>query len=162
LSLAGVAHLTGSSLVVTLGLVFIAIVVLAMQVASMRETMRLASLVDETAVRSRVEIENLADRMWEMQESEERFHGLIDAHRDREGRVVYANRILSDLLGHRADALVGRTLAELGIDIGLVPDSAFSSGECLSSTDVAIRSETGLRWFSWIELSARDKSNNAV
>ena len=45
-----------------------------------------------TTARSRAELETLADRMWELQESEERFRGLIDAlgdlvvHRDRDGR----------------------------------------------------------------------------
>ena len=49
------------------------------------------------------EYETLSDRMWELQESEERFRGLIDAlgdlvvHRDRDGRIVYANRVFADL-----------------------------------------------------------------
>ena len=83
--------------------------------------------------------------MWELQESEERFRGLIDAlgdlvvHRDREGRIVYANKVFADLVGIDQRDLVGRTLAELGVDVGIVPDAAFSDGECLSSTDVAIR-----------------------
>src|SRR5690606_25452949 len=134
----------------------------AMQVNDMRKERRLAWMLDESVSRSREEIEQLADRMWELQESEERFHGLIDAlgdivvHRDREGRIVYANSVLSELLGCEPKALAGRKLLELGIDIGLVPDSAFSDGECLSSTDVAIRTEAGVRWFSWIELSVRD------
>src|SRR5690606_31134197 len=105
---------------------------------------------------------------WELQESEQHFHGLIDAlgdlvvHRDRDGRVVYANKVFADLLSTDARDLCGRTFADIGIDIGIVPDAAFSSGECLSSTDVAIRAPGGLRWFSWIELSVRDKENNAV
>ena len=43
--------------------------------------------------------------MWELQESEERFRGLIDAlgdlvvHRDRDGRIVYANKVFADLIG---------------------------------------------------------------
>ena len=44
----------------------------------------------------------------------------------------------------------------------MVPDAAFSDGECLSSTDVAIRSPGGPRWFSWIELSVRDKASDDV
>ena len=43
-----------------------------------------------------------------------------------------------------------------------MPDAAFSDGECLSSTDVAIRSSNGIRWFSWIELSVRDKASDHV
>src|SRR5690606_17264318 len=57
---------------------------------------------------------------------------------------------------------IGRTLSEIGIDVGIVPDAAFSDGECLSSTDVEIRSAKGTRWFSWIELSVRDKDSDDV
>lgn len=116
----------------------------------------------------RREIERLADHVWELQESEERFRGLVDAlgdivvHRDREGRIVYANGVLASLLERDAGQLEGMKLADLGIDIGVVPDAAFSDGECLSSTDVAIRTPGGTKWFSWIELSVRDKQSEAV
>ncbi len=125
-------------------------------------------LLDETTARSRAEIETLADRMWEMQESEERFRGLIDAlgdlviHRDRDGYIVYANKVFADLVETDQRDLAGKTLAELGIEVGIVPDAAFSDHECLSSTDVAIRTPSGSRWFSWIELSVRDKDSGAV
>src|SRR5690606_36941065 len=108
------------------------------------------------------------DHVWELQESEERFRGLVDAlgdivvHRDREGRIVYANGVLASLLERDAGQLEGMKLADLGIDIGVVPDAAFSDGECLSSTDVAIRTPGGTKWFSWIELSVRDKQSEAV
>ena len=110
---------------------------------------RLAASVDATAVRSLAEYEALSDRMWELQESEERFRGLIDAlgdlvvHRDRDGRIVYTNRVFEELVGAGPRELAGRTLAELGIDVGVVPDAAFAEGECLSSTDVAIRTPKG-------------------
>ena len=118
--------------------------------------------------KNREQFENLADRMWELQESEERFRGLIDAlgdlvvHRDRDGRIVYVNRVFAELLAADAAALAGKTLAELGVEIGIVPDAAFADGECLSSTDVAIHTLSGTRWFSWIELSVRDKQSDAV
>src|SRR5690606_35318805 len=124
--------------------------------------------VSENTARNRAEIETLADRMWELQESEERFRGLIDAlgdlvvHRDRDGGIVYANKVFADLVGIDQRELVGQTLAQLGVDVGIVPDAAFSDGECLSSTDVAIRSASGTRWFSWIELSVRDKASDHV
>ena len=106
--------------------------------------------------------------MWEMQESEERFRGLIDAlgdlvvHRDRDGHIVYANKVFADLVEIDQRDLAGKTLSELGIDVGIVPDAAFSDHECLSSTDVAVRTPNGPRWFSWIELSVRDKASDAV
>jgi PAS domain S-box-containing protein len=117
---------------------------------------------------ARREAELLSDRMWELRESEERFRGLVDAlgdivvHRDRDGRIVSANGVLSRLLARTPEDIAGRTLAELGIEIGVVPDAAFADGECLSSTDVAIRSAEGTRWFSWIELSVRDEATGAI
>ena len=49
--------------------------------------------------------------MWELQESEERFRGLIDAlgdlvvHRDRDGQIVYANRVFADVIGSQPATL---------------------------------------------------------
>ncbi|TPI17100.1 response regulator [Mesorhizobium sp. B4-1-3] len=166
--MAGLAHLTGAPLIVTAGLAAAALAGLAMHLRSRRNERRTAALLDETAARSRAEMETLADRMWEMQESEERFRGLIDAlgdlvvHRDRDGHIVYANSVFASLVGVDARDLAGKTLSELGIDVGIVPDAAFSDRECLSSTDVAIRTPNGPRWFSWIELSVRDKDTGSV
>ncbi|TPL04199.1 MULTISPECIES: PAS domain-containing hybrid sensor histidine kinase/response regulator [unclassified Mesorhizobium] len=166
--MAGLAHLTGAPLIVTIGLAAAALAGLAMHLRSRHDERRTAALLDATAARSRAEIETLADRMWEMQESEERFRGLIDAlgdlvvHRDRDGHIVYANSVFASLVELDARDLAGKTLSELGIDVGIVPDAAFSDHECLSSTDVAIRTPNGPRWFSWIELSVRDKDTGAV
>jgi len=113
-------------------------------------------------------IETLADRMWELHEREEHFLGLIDAlgdlviHRDRDGRIVYANRVFADLVGRPQAELIGLSLADLGIEVGVVPDAAFAEGEFLSSTDVAVQTDGGTRWFSWIELSVRDLSTRSV
>ncbi|TIV18139.1 MAG: response regulator, partial [Mesorhizobium sp.] len=162
------AHLTGAPIIVTIGLAAVAFAGLAMHLRNRRDERRTAALLDETAARSRAEIETLADRMWEMQESEERFRGLIDAlgdlvvHRDRDGHIVYANSVFASLVEVDPRNLAGKTLSELGIDVGIVPDAAFSDHECLSSTDVAIRTPNGPRWFSWIELSVRDKDTGAV
>ncbi|WFP78170.1 PAS domain-containing sensor histidine kinase [Mesorhizobium sp. WSM4906] len=166
--LAGLAHLTGAPAFITIGLLATGLGGLAMHLRNRRTEHRAAALLDETAARSRAEIETLADRMWEMQESEERFRGLIDAlgdlvvHRNRDGHIVYANKVFASLVGTDQRDLAGKTLSELGIDVGVVPDAAFSDHECLSSTDVAIRTPNGPRWFSWIELSVRDKDTGAV
>lgn len=113
-------------------------------------------------------LEALADRMWEMQEGEARSRDLIDTlgdlvvHRDRAGRIVYANRIFADLVECSPEELQGRTLEDLEIDVGLTADTAFSDGECLTYNDVSIRTSTSVRWFSWIELSTRDDTTGAV
>jgi PAS domain S-box-containing protein len=163
-----VARLTGSSLLLAVALVCVGIAGLLAARRAQVEVARARAAEIADAARSQAQVETLSDRMWEMQESEERFHGLIDAlgdlvvHRDREGRIVYANSVFADLFGTQPRNLAGRTLAELGIEVGIVPDAAFAEGECLSSTDVAIHTGGGTRWFSWIELSVRDKGNDAV
>ncbi|WP_214476173.1 PAS domain-containing hybrid sensor histidine kinase/response regulator [Mesorhizobium sp. dw_380] len=166
--LAGLAHLTGAPVFISLALLATGLAGLAMHLHARRRVHRTVVLLDETTARSRAEIETLADRMWEMQESEERFRGLIDAlgdlviHRDRDGYIVYANKVFADLVETDQRDLAGKTLTELGIEVGIVPDAAFSDHECLSSTDVAIRTPSGPRWFSWIELSVRDKDSGSV
>ena len=134
-----------------------------------RRTARLsAARRHEAYLIARQEAERLSDRMWELRESEERFRGLVDAlgdvvvHRDRDGRLVYVNGVFSELLGRDEDELRGRTLAELGIEIDVVPDTAFAGGECLSSTDVPIRTGGVTRWYSWIELSVRDETTGLI
>ena len=165
--LAGLSELTGAPPFIALGMLATGLAGLALFMRTQRKEQNIASILDDNAARSRAEIEIMADRMWEMQESEERFRGLIDAlgdlvvHRDRDGRIVYANRVFAELVGHDRFDLAGMTLAELGIDIGVVPDAAFSDRDCLNSTDVAIRTPNGPRWFSWIELSMRDKDSAA-
>jgi PAS domain S-box-containing protein len=163
-----VSRLTGSPLFLAVALVCVGIAGLLAARKAQVEVARARAAEIADAARSQAQVETLADLMWEMQESEERFHGLIDAlgdlvvHRDREGRIVFVNSVFATLFGTQPRNLAGRTLAELGIEVGLVPDAAFADGECLSSTDVAIHTGGGTRWFSWIELSVRDKSNDAV
>jgi PAS domain S-box-containing protein len=166
--LAGIAHLTGAPAFISAALTLVGMGGLAVVAKAVSVAARTTTMINESAAKSRAEFESLADRMWELQESEERFRGLIDAlgdlviHRDRDGRIVYANRVFADLVGFDQKKLFGLSLAELGVEVGVVPDAAFFDGECLSSTDVAIRTPQGLRWFSWIELSVRDKLNDMV
>ena len=168
LVLAGVSHLTGAPTFLVAALATLGLGGLAQLAWNVSRERSAVSAVDATSARNRAQLESLADRVWELQESEERFRGLIDAlgdlvvHRDREGRIVFANQVFAELLGLEATDIAGRTLAELGIEVGVVPDAAFADGECLSSTDVPIRSVQGERWFSWIELSVRDPADDSV
>lgn len=162
--MAALSYLTGAPL-------YFSIVLLAISAGGIAINYRLkrtAAQLSMDTLQSRAEFERLADRLWELQESEERFRGLIDAlgdlvvHRDRNGRIVYANKVFVDLLGVDPMDLQDKTLNDLGVEVGIVPDAAFYDHECLSSTDVVIRTADGSRWFSWIELSVRDKDSGAV
>src|SRR5690606_27793656 len=92
---AGLAYLTGAPLFVSLALLVIRTCGLVIQAGLDRAIERFG----DDARQSRSGVEILADRMWEWQESEERLLGLIDAlgdlvvHRDRNGHIVYANRV---------------------------------------------------------------------
>jgi PAS domain S-box-containing protein len=164
--LAAAAYFLNAQAVLVMGFLALGAVGLAVLVRGLGTRRRPQAEAAETATPAR--IESLADRMWEMHESEEHFLGLIDAlgdlviHRDRDGRIVYANRVFADLVRRPQDELVGMRLADLGIEVGMVPDAAFAEGECLSSTDVSIHTPAGTRWFSWIELSVRDLASAAV
>lgn len=129
---------------------------------------RLYGLRRVALFRRQSEIESLADRMWELEETEQRFRELSDTlgdivvHRDRDGRIVYANKVFAGLVGEEQRNLFGRTLDELGVHVGIVPDASFASGEYLSSADVPVPSPSGTRWFSWVELTVRDKHTGEV
>jgi PAS domain S-box-containing protein len=168
LVLSGFAFLSGAPQFLSFGLLIASLVGFALLARMMLDDERFARASDETMEQTREEIESLADRMWELHESEERFRGLIDAlgdlvvHRDRDGRIVYANSVFAELFGRQPRDLLGRTLSELGVDVGVVPDAAFAEGEHLSSNDVSIQTAEGTRWFSWIELSVREETTGAV
>jgi PAS domain S-box-containing protein len=166
--LAGLAYAEHASLPLVVGLLATGGASFLLHLIARRAERRAEIRYGDEAAHRQAEIEALADHMWEMQESEERFRDLIDAlgdlvvHRDRQGRIVYANRVFSDVVGVRQEKLTGMSLDELGIEIGLVPEAAFSDHECLSSTDAGIRTPNGPRWYSWIELSVREKDSGVV
>ena len=79
LVLAGMAKLTGAPDFIGVGLFAVAVAGLLLIIRAFRIESRTASIISENSARNQAEIETLADRMWELQESEERFRGLIDA-----------------------------------------------------------------------------------
>lgn len=168
LLLGGLAYLDGAPAYIPAGLGGLFIIKLAVFAYAL--TVHRRTLQKGAAVLNRrlFEIEFLSGKMWALQQSEGRFRSLLDAlgdvvvHRDGEGRILYANDVLGTLLGRDPDTLTGNRLVDLGVDISLVPDAAFVDGESLSSTDVAIQTRDGLRWFSWTEHSIRDQTSGTV
>src|SRR5690606_38066053 len=73
LSLAGLVHLFLALPSVSTGLLAAGLAAMAYLVHAARTERRAAHLIGQAQAASRAEIENLADRMWELQESEERF-----------------------------------------------------------------------------------------
>jgi len=161
LALAGLAYLTEASPAVIGGLLLVTFLAVGFSFTKNRGQ-GIAAEERRAMQQNAVQMEELADRMWEMRESEQRFYGLLEGlgdlvvHRDRDGRILYANKVLGDLLGIEIEKAIGKTLSQLGIEIPVVPEAAFADGDSISSTDVSVRTGRGLRWFAWTELSMRD------
>lgn len=112
---------------------------------------------------SDAQLESLADRMWELEESDQRFREVSDllgdlvVHRDRNGAIIYANRVFADLVGRPQRELPGRRLEDFGIGLVASDEDGLQAGQDLFSADVAIERDGEIRWYSWIELTVREK-----
>lgn len=165
---AGLAHLTGAPAFLSICMLATGFGGILLHELILSKERHAQQQLNRESLQARTRLETLADQMWEMQESEDRFHGLIDAlgdivvHRDRHGMIVYANRVFTELVGKEMHDLRGMTLADLGIVFAVTPNAAFTDNECLRSTDACISVPEGQRWFSWTELSVREKDTGAV
>ncbi|WEX09544.1 response regulator [Chelativorans sp. AA-79] len=163
--LAVAAHVSGAVPLLTFLLVFLAISAFAAAIA-LPDSSGKTSAAEPAQAASH--LEELADRVTAMREAEQRFYGLLETlgdlviNRDGEGRILYANRVLGELMECDARDLVGQTLPQLGIDIGMASETALIEGELLSSSDVSIQTKAGLRWFSWTEISLREGESGTV
>jgi PAS domain S-box-containing protein len=101
--------------------------------------------------------EALADRNWELKESEERARSFLAAQgdvivrRDAEGRITYANDAFCALAGRARDALIGASDQPQVIEQGataIAPDGT-------RSHDQKIATAEGERWISWREVTVR-------
>lgn len=166
LLLAGIAYLTGASGILIAALVLLGLAASAVSGLLPDRPIEEAPPAEDSGGEKQIAV--LTDRVGEMRESEERFNELIEAlgdlvvHRDRDGRILYANGVFIDLVQRSLAEIKGKTLPQLGIEVGLVPEAAFEDGQSISSTDVSIYTPKGTHWFSWTELSSRDADSDAV
>ncbi len=165
LLIAGAAHFIRSDPLLTFLLVGLGATAFVAAIALPQE--RFAEAPRE-ATTDEHHVEELADRVSQMEEAEQRFYGLLETlgdlviHRDGEGRILYANRIFAELIESEPGDIFGKTLHQLGIDISPMSADELAEGERLSSIDVAIHTRSGLRWFSWTEISRRDRESGVV
>jgi PAS domain S-box-containing protein len=101
--------------------------------------------------------EDLADRNWELKETEERTRSLLEAQgdvivrRDGEGRISYANDAFCALAGRARDGLVGSTFTPPVLAQGdtVVQDDG------TRMHDQKIATDDGERWIAWREVVVR-------
>jgi PAS domain S-box-containing protein len=101
--------------------------------------------------------EDLADRNWELKETEERTRSLLEAQgdvivrRDGEGRISYANDAFCALAARPRDELIGSTFAPSVLAQGdtVVQDD----GTRMHDQKIATRN--GERWIAWREVVVR-------
>ncbi len=102
-------------------------------------------------------VEELADRNWELKESEERAKSFLAAQgdvivrRDTEGRITYVNDSFCALAARPRGELVGTTFALPVLEQGATADSVDGT----RIHDQAIATDTGARWIAWREVIVR-------
>lgn len=110
------------------------------------------------------QIENLADRLWEVREGEERARGLLEAQgdvivrHDSSGRITYANDAFCALIGKLQESLIGSATELSTRERGAVtvqPDGTRIYDEKFDSAH-------GVRWISWREVAVRGDSGTEV
>lgn len=71
---------------------------------------------------------------------------------DQQGRILWCNQLLGELMECSVDELVGKALPELGIDIPSLTAGQGSNRE----VEAVIHTTQGLRWFSWSDIEFRN------
>jgi len=105
----------------------------------------------------RAHAEELADRNWELKESEERARCFLEAQgdvivrRDGEGRITYANDAFCALAGRAREELIGTPHALAVIEQG----SATAAPDGTRIHDQRIAIDNGARWIAWREVTVR-------
>src|SRR5215470_8931123 len=104
--------------------------------------------------------EELADRNWELKDSEERARGFLEAQGDlivrrgHDARISYANDAFCTLAGAQREKLVGSAFAPAVIaqgDVAVLPDGT-------RVHDQRIDTAEGPRWIAWREVTLRADS----
>ena len=110
------------------------------------------------------EVDELADKNWELREAEERARGLIEAQgdlivrRDSEGRITYVNDAFCKLAGKGRPSLVGQAIELPVREQGYV--SVLADGTRVH--DQKIDTEAGPRWIAWREVVVRTDDRHEV
>jgi len=109
-------------------------------------------------------IEDLADRLWEVRDGEERARSLLEAQgdvivrRDSSGRITYANDAFCALIGKLRESLIG-SVTELPTRqrsaVTVQPDGTRIYDEKFESVH-------GVRWISWREVAVRGDSGTEL
>ncbi|MGH7089949.1 MAG: histidine kinase dimerization/phospho-acceptor domain-containing protein, partial [Stellaceae bacterium] len=109
-------------------------------------------------------IEELADRHWELRETEERARSLLEAQgdlivrRDAQGHVTYANDAFCALAGKPREQLIGIAAALSVLEQGAV--TLLADGTRVH--DQKISSGDGARWIAWREVPVRSDTGSEV
>jgi PAS domain S-box-containing protein len=121
---------------------------------------------DQSELRGRVE--ELADRNWELKETEERTRSLLEAQGDvivrhgqgddGESRITYANDAFCALAGRTRAALVGGTFALAVVEQG----EAATAPDGTRIHDQKIATPAGPRWIAWREVVVRTGAKTEV
>lgn len=155
-------------LLTTLGLVVASILSALAGWQAQKMLLRQSNDLEARLVAERACVERLTDKLWEAEEREGHHAGLADTlgdlvvHRDRQGRITYANAALASLFHKSPEDLMGRTFADLGVARDALPDGGDPASDHILTGDVALRTPSGTRWYAWNEHVVREEKTGAV
>ena len=123
-----------------------------------------ALLAENRQLRERLEMAE--DKAWELRESEERYRALAEAfgdivvHRDQAGKILFANAAFDDAFGDGSLICPGSEFAPLVVS----EDGAQPHHQHSVPYEICLKTNSGPRWFKWIDLPIRDErtGKNAI
>ena len=116
-----------------------------------------ALLAENRQLRER--LERADDKAWELRESEERYRALAEAfgdivvHRDQGGIILFANTAFVEAFGDEKLQCPGSEFTPVVVNDGGKPPSQLFS----VPYEICLKTNSGPRWFKWIDLPIRDE-----
>jgi len=140
-------------------LLFFTITFLAIGVLHYLSVRKLASKANRTHLQLKTQLEEVHDRNWELQESEERYRSLAEAfgdmilHRDSSGRITYVNEAVIKGFDKPAEYFIGKRFAPEIIE------EIHQTGHDYPAIirEVKIVMADGEHWLAWFDLPMRDE-----
>jgi len=120
---------------------------------------KLVSVSTRNDLQLKKQLEEIHDRNWELQESEERYRGLAEAfgdmilHRDAHGKVIYVNDAVTKGFNKPAEHFIGKEFTPK------ISEEIHQTGHAYPAIirEFKIDMADGERWLAWFDLPMRDE-----
>lgn len=134
-------------------------VFLAMGVLHYLHTRKIISKSMRHHLQLKRQLEEIHDRNWELQESEERYRGLAEAfgdmilHRNSKGKIIYVNEAVANTFNKPAEYFIGKAFKPK------ILEEIHQTGHQYPAIirEVKLEMVGGPRWLAWFDLPMRNE-----